>query len=204
MDDLIQQLQQQIHQDAHHAAEEAVNSPTMINRVIGESMRHIGGVLENQSAMYLPIRPEEILVKPIRIFDNNDALLLVNREMPTSNSFTVLAVSTTKDGQRTFGLNAFKMDRYTLHKSKFLSLAPIIGNEIIRQLNSLSQADGLSLHQCVIVKDYFKEETEENTSGEAIFNSDTTSEPTASQLPPVSPIKPQSVNQLPPVDGQLL
>ncbi len=215
-DNILTQLKQQLHMDAHHAAEEAINSPLVINRMVGESMRHISGILEIQSAAYLPVRPEEILVKPIRAFNNDDAVVLINRTLPSSNSFTVLINITQGEGEKkNFDLYAFKIDNHRLMSSKVIKVNEAVGNEIIRQVIELSPSYGGLMLQCVILADYFKNQSTEQVSEEELFSADVNAEPAPVQIPAVSklppiaepePVKPpEPVSVLPAVvDGSLL
>lgn len=201
MDDLIAQLGQQIHEQAHHAAEEAVNAPQMINRVVGESMRHISGVLEMHSASYLPVRPEEILVPPENVFGNNSAVVLLDRMLSSKNSFTCSGnVSTDKEGKRKIDLVGFKLDRFTLSQSKFLTLSADIGNEIIRQVNALAKQDGMFLVQCVLIENFFPAQA---PGDDQLFSTDITEATKPASLPPVEAPK-VSTGGLPPVDATLL
>jgi hypothetical protein len=214
--DILVQLKNQLHMDAHHAAEEAVNSPMMVNRMVGEAMRHIGGVLEVQSAAYLPVRPDEILVKPIKAFNNDDALVLVNRTLPSSNAFIVLVnISQGEGDKKNFDLFAFQINNYRLTESKIIKLNEAIGNEIIRQVIEMSPTYGGLLVQCVILSDYFKNQAPVKVNEEELFSADVNAEAAPTQLPPVSklppvtnpePVKPsEPTSVLPPVvDGSLL
>lgn len=214
--DILEQLKQQLHMDAHHAADEAVSSPIVVNRMVGESMRHIGSILEIQSAAYLPVRPEEILVKPVKAFNNDDALVLINRTLPSSNSFTILVNITQGEGEKkNFDVFAFKPDSHRLSESKIIKLNEPIGNEIIRQVIQLSPSYGGLLLQCVILADYFKNQPTEQVNEEELFSADVNAEaapiqlPVVSKLPPVAdpePVKPSEPTSVLPavVEGSLL
>lgn len=164
----LNKLNKLINDKVSHEINHALGSPTNINRVVGESMRHIGTYLEMASTSYLPIRPEEVLVKPVKLGDDcNDAVLLLTRTVPSENAFLILANSKTIDGERVFDITAYQPDSHSLGKTVFLKLTDEIGNEIIRQLNVLINGDGSALVQCVIAKDYFKTEEEQKSDAPA-------------------------------------
>lgn len=180
--DNMEQFKQEIQHSIHHAVEEAMGSPVMVNRAVGEAMRHIASFLDINCAAYLPIRPEEILVEPMRVMpDSTDAVLLVTRTMNVEQSFMVMANNKTVNGERTFDLVAYKQDSFNLHKTKFLQLPKQVGDEIIRQLNKIITGEGLTLLQCVIAKNFFRAE---EVKDPALFSSDTA--PNAEIKPPVS------------------
>lgn len=193
---LLAELNQQISGQIHHEIEHALESPAHINRVIGESMRHIGSFLEISSAAYLPVRPEEVLATPVKMRDDSaDAVLLLTRTINSDNAFLVLANGKTVGENRQFDLVAYKADGFNLNKTKFIQLPQEVGTEIIRQLNLIVKGDGAALLQCVVVKEYFKEQVNENDS---LFSSDTAAPPAPSESIPLETPKPPSA--LPPVN----
>lgn len=202
MDNLLQQLQQQIHHEAEHAVEDALNSPHLINRVVGESMRHIGNLLELSSATYLPVRKEEILVPPQKMAPHsNVAAILIARSQAGNNSFAVMITSRTGDSAessvRIFDIVAYKPDSFDLKKTKFMTLPEEVGQELVRQANILIKGDGHALLHCVLIEDYFKadEATEE------LFTSDLAPTPAPTQAPAAPAV---AGNGLPEVDHGLI
>lgn len=195
--DLISQLMHEV----HHIVEKNVASPININRSVGESLRHIGHILQTNSAPYLPIRPEEILVPPQRFYtESDDAIVLISRAINSNNSFTLLIETKTVDGTRTYDLYGFKQDNFNLEKTQFINIDEKVGAEIMRQLNLLITNDGTSLIQCVVLKDHFKNKDVPN---DALFTSDIAGEkPAAEQkLPEIEKRTPrQSASLLPPVN----
>ncbi|BAW19258.1 hypothetical protein [Ralstonia phage RP12] len=152
------------HQVAH-AAEDVAGSPALINRTVGEAMRHIGSFLEMSSSPYLPVRQDEILVRPEPIVaGERDAVLLITRTLPSDNSYLVMARSQTENGVRRFSLMAYQQDNFNLTKTKFLTLPKEVGNEIIRQLGQIITGDGAILLQCVMAKNFFPETPAEEQS----------------------------------------
>jgi hypothetical protein len=152
MEALSTKFTQQLHDELNHRLE----SPEHINRVIGESMRHIGAFLDMTSSSYLPIRPDEMLVIPALIRpDSTDAVVLMNRNVSIDDSFMVMATIKTMDDRRTFDMVAYKPNNFNLMKSQFLQLPHEVGNEIMRQLNEIVKGDGAVLFQAVIIKNYF-------------------------------------------------
>ena len=153
----LEEINRGILNRVQHEVAHALESPTNINRAVGEAMRHIGSLLEMSSATYLPIRQEEVLAVPERSRpDSTDAVLLVTRTVTSDNAFMVLSNCKTNGTERAFDLVAYQPDNFDLNKTKFVKLPPEVGNEIIRQLNSLISSDGLVLLQVVIAKNYFK------------------------------------------------
>ncbi|BAW19544.1 hypothetical protein [Ralstonia phage RP31] len=145
------------HQVAH-AVEDAAGSPVLINRTVGEAMRHIGSFLEMSASPYLPVRQDEILVRPEPLgAGERDAVLLITRTLPSDNSYLVMARSQTENGVRRFSLMAYQQDNFNLTKTKFLTLPKEVGSEIIRQLGQIITGDGAILLQCVMAKDFFPE-----------------------------------------------
>lgn len=203
MDDqkAIDQLNQQLLNQIHHEVGHALESPANINRAVGEAMRHIGSVLELNSAAYLPIRREEILVAPVQMRpDSREAVLLLTRTINSENAFMVLSNCKTVEDKRAFDLVAYKPDTFALNKTKFLKLPDEVGNEIIRQLNELLKTDGTALLQVVVAKDYF--DIEEKKPEDGLFNSDVQA-PNGPPVPEIIP--PASTGTLPPVlDEELL
>lgn len=160
----LEEINRGILNRVQHEVAHALESPTNINRAVGEAMRHIGSLLEMSSATYLPIRQEEVLATPERIRpDSTDAVLLVTRTVTSDNAFMVLSNCKTNGTERAFDLVAYQPDNFDLNKTKFVKLPPEVGNEIIRQLNSLISSDGLVLLQVVIAKNYFKNEEQPAT-----------------------------------------
>lgn len=209
MDNLPQQLLQQIHNAAHdaahHAVDEIAGSPSMINRVVGESMRHMAGVLTMNSVSYLPVRPEEILVKPEKFSSVMvDALVLINRAMPSENSFMVLFNSKDIDGQRHYDITAFRPDEFVLSRTKFVQIPNDIGAELVRQANLIIKGEGVTLLQAVMLRNYFTAEAQAPADTEHLFSSDVaapeTPEPTEAPAPQSNAIP----NTLPAVDEGLL
>ena len=196
MDDqkAIDQLNQQLLNQITHEVGHALESPANINRVVGEAMRHIGSMLEINSAPYLPIRHEEILVKPAQMRpDATEAVLLMTRTITSENAFMVLGSCKTADDKRNFDVMAYKPDAFDLSKTKFIKVPDEVGNEIIRQLNELLKSDGSILLQAVIAKDFF---TIEEKKEDPLFNSDVH----APNEPPIPEIIPPAVSSgLPPV-----
>lgn len=142
-----------------HEIEHALESPTNINRVVGEAMRHIGSLLDMSSGSYLPIRHDEILTEPKKLSDDStDAVLLITRSISNDNAFLVMANCKTIEDKRVFDLCAYKPDNFNLNKTRFIKLPTEIGTEIIRQLNILVKSDGVILLQAAVVKEYFKTE----------------------------------------------
>ena len=187
MDDqkAIEQLNLQLLNHIHHEVEHALESPASINRTVGEAMRHIGSILELNSAAYLPIRREEILVPPIQMRpDSREAVLLLARTISSENAFMVLSNCKTVEDKRAFDLVAYKPDTFALNKTRFIKLPTEVGNEIIRQLNELLKTDGTTLLQAVIAKDYF--DIEEKNPEDGLFSSDVqpSSEPPAPKITP--------------------
>jgi hypothetical protein len=178
-DQLKQQLQQQLHHDVHHAVDEAIASPMAVNRSVGEAMRHIGTMLEMQSTAYLPLRHDEILVEPAKMpGSENEAVLIVARQVHTENGFLVFANANTQGKQRFIDLTAYKPDIFDLRKTKFLKLPDQIRIELLRQFGVLMAGDGNAVFQVVIASNYFKNEVAEDP----LFNSDTS----ISSLPAVT------------------
>lgn len=146
-------------QVAHHVEHELghlIGSPMVINRAVGEAMRHIGGVLNLSAAQYLPVRPEEIMVPPEPLSaDSRDAVVLVRRSIPNEPAFKVLGFVSTKEGNRQIELQAYTEDPYDLVATKFLSLSKPIGQELVRQLGIIVNGDGAVLLQAIVLKNYF-------------------------------------------------
>lgn len=203
MDNLPQNLLQQIHHAAHdaahHAVDEVMGSASVINRSVGESMRHIAGVLQMNSVSYLPVRPEEILVKPEKFSSVMvDAIVLINRTMPSENSFMVLFNTKMIDGQRHFDITAYRQDDFVLSRTKFVQIPNDVGAELVRQANLLIQGEGATLLQAVMLRNYFGAEAQA-PAADGLFSSDLVEE-----TPAPSPAPEQSgnaiPNTLPPVD----
>lgn len=206
MDNLLEQLSAQIHQAAHHAADEAVGSPAAINRTVGESMRHIGQLLFSHSTPYLPVRPEEVLVEPHRLNSATlNAVVLINRQLRSENAFTVLITSKGTDEQRTFDLVGYREDPFNLSQSKFIVIPAEIGKELVRQANHLITGEGLTLLQAVVVKDYFSASAPaaiaEAATHEDLFSSDMSPEEPAPSMPTIAAYEGKG---LPPVSDELL
>jgi hypothetical protein len=212
MDNLPQQLLQQIHHAAHdaahHAVDEAVGSAPMINRVVGESMRHIAGVLNMNSTSYLPVRPEEILVKPEKFSSVMvDAIVLINRVMPSENSFMVLFNSKDIDGQRHYDITMFRPDEFFLNRTKFIQIPNDIGAELVRQANLIIKGEGVTLLQAVMLRNYFTAEAQAPADTEHLFSSDlveAAGEPAPAEQAPQAPESNAIPNTLPAVDEGLL
>lgn len=166
----------------HHQLQHAMDSPEVVNRTVGESMRHIGAVLTSNSAAYLPLRDDEILVQPHRLYPaSDDAIVLIKRMITTVNSFLLLADRKTTNDVHNFDLFGFKLDEFNLSKTQFYNLDESVGKELIRQLDKIINSDGLSTVQAVVLKDYFKNK---DLPGEAELFS---SEVEAAEPPPEEP-----------------
>lgn len=187
--DNMEQFTQEIQHQVHHAVEEAMGSPVMVNRAVGEAMRHIASFLDMGCAAYLPVRPEEIMVDPLPLTpETGDAVLLITRTMTIEQSFMVIANTKTIEDNRTIDLIAYKQDSFNLHKTKFLQLPKPVGDEIIRQLNQIVKGDGLVMLQCVIAKNFFKNEEVKDPN---LFNSDVAAPSEVPPPPPVAPAVPE-------------
>lgn len=202
MDNPFDQIQKQIHNDVHHAVDEAMGSPVVLNRTIGEAMRHIGAFLDTNSTAYLPVRPDEVLCEPIKISEGNEAVLLVNRTIYTDNSFLVLAdVHTGGDGVRTIDIFAYKPDSFMLARTKFLKLPEPVGKELIRQFDKLIKEDGNALFQALIAKNYFMNM---KPVEDPLYNSDNVTDPALPAVDPVAAPEPIKSGGLPEIDSELI
>lgn len=201
----VEQLNKQIQDEVQHALGHELTSAIHVNRMIGESMRHIGAVMEMNSAAYLPVRAEELLVEPIKMTaDSSDAVLLLTRSITHEQAFMVLSNSKTVDKVRQFDVFAYKEDKFNLHQTKFVQLPQLIGDEIVRQLNQVTKGDGASLLQCIIVKNWFKE-SESIEKNDTLFNSDTSfPEKSTLDTAPVGLPQQWGVSDLPPVSNEVL
>lgn len=211
MDNSFDEFKNVIVHEIEHQVAHAVGSPAIVNRTIGEAMRHIGSLLTLGSAPYLPINPEEILAQPQRLPNGSKTgVVLVKRTINSENAFRVLAGITKKeDGTRTIQLIAHKPDEFDLSKTKFIPLPAEVGNEIVRQLNELVDSGGHVLLQCVVINEYFNDDViqqiapEKTEEDDSLFSSDVN----APAEEPPAPEDKHEVTQgsLPPVNmGSLL
>lgn len=151
-----EQLAGQISQQVHHAIEHAVDSPLLVNRVVGESMRHIGACLEFNSVAYLPLRQEEVLTQPEKLAaDSRDAVVLIKRQIVRDNAFLLMVTCKKVEDSRFFDIVAYRPDTFSLDQTKFVQLPENVGRELTRQLNVLIQGEGSALLQAILLKDYF-------------------------------------------------
>lgn len=194
-----------------HQVEHEVTSPAVLNRTIGESMRHIGNFLQLSASQYLPIRPEEILVKPEPIGTGDlTGVLLVNRRHDSKQGFYILSNRKTIDGELKFSIFAFQANEFDLLNTKFMVLPQAVGLEIIRQLECIVRGEGANLFQCIVVPNYFPAEPADTkdlfstdlNDGAAAAQLETTEikEPTA--LEPTAPAV--TIGALPAVNEELL
>lgn len=199
--DNTNQLMQELHHQLEHMVDHSINSPMVVNRAVGEAMRHIGAMLEGQSSAYLPFRNEEILVPPEKFHPTlNDAVVFARRSITASNTFTLLVNrKTINEEEITYDLFAFRVDNFDLIKTQFMVLGEAMQKEIIRQLALIVESDGNIVLQCVVLKDYF--DKKESTIVDDLFNSDTGASIKESVEKPVSV---QTTSMLPPVDSTLL
>ena len=170
MDNAASELAHLISHQVQDQLKQAIGSPELINRTIGEAMRHIGTVMTVSSSSYLPLRDEEVLVKPMKWADDcDDAFALITRTTNTSNSFMLLVNRQIINGAVNFVLFAYKADDFNLAKTKFFNFDEVTTNELTRQLGQIIKEDCSILVQCVILKDYFKNKTVETNE---LFSSD--------------------------------
>lgn len=154
-DDVMKQLGEMIHHEVEHSLEHAMTSPILLNRTIGEAMRHIGSALSQVSGNYLPLDPREILVAPVQMSETDRrAVVLINRSIDSQNAFRVVAhVSETRE----ININSFQPDEFNMSKSQFFVLNDAIMTEVKRQISELVKAKGFIYVQCVLLTDYFPE-----------------------------------------------
>lgn len=171
------EIQAVIHNAVEHEVGHAVTGPQVINRVIGESMRHIGKTLQLEAGAYLPVRPEEVLCKPERLdAESLDAVVLVRRQIAMDNTYLVLAnARLDAQGARHFDFWAYKPDEFDLAQTKFITVPVPVANEILRQLSIVMKGEGAILVQAVSVVNYFPEEGRLPPAAGAneLFSSDT-------------------------------
>ncbi len=154
----FKELETRIKHDVDHQLEDALASSTHLHRVIGESMNHIGKILELTSARYLPIRPEEILVKPeVLVEGSREAVLLIRRTLIGPNTFKVLAKVSKADeqGKRAITVTAFSEDPQNLAATRFVTPPQLVADEIVRQLGIYVPNEGVVLLQVVVAPEYF-------------------------------------------------
>lgn len=190
---VVDQLKAVIHHEVEHAMEHVVDSPIVINRVIGESMRHIGGIILQSSAAYLPVRPEEIRVQPQPLGGKNDlrAVVLVDRVISSKNAFHILAEL--KDGV-VVSVVAFQPNEFQLSQTQVFTLVPEFLEEIKRQLRLLVKDSGFVYQQVLVFENYF------GVTADPEVQEDPDPVPAVDVPAPVTP----AVSKLPPIDDSRL
>lgn len=202
MDNAAHDLEHLISQHVQAQFNHRVNSPELINRTVGEAMRHIGTVLAVSSSTYLPLRNEEIMVQPEKLSsDTNDALVLIKRSIISGNSFMLLVDRQIVEGVESFVLFGYKPDDFNLANTQFINFDEVARNELIRQLRQIVTSNGSVLVQCVILKDFFKDKPVDNSG---LFSSDVEKAEPSEPILTKKPATQVEISMLPPVNPDAL
>lgn len=202
--DKSKELSEFIHHIVHHELEDALGSAPVINRGIGEAMRHIGYMVNANSFAYLPVRQEEHLCKPIKFSTEDVGVILINREVFHKSAFSVMANAVTEGDERKFELSAFVPNSFNMLGTKFISLPEQIGNEIIRQLNEIMKVDGKILVQVVVIPEYFEVPAPAVSTGDdGLFDSQTAESADPELVPVPAPTTKAPAPEAPAAKGGL-
>lgn len=155
------QLASFIQHEVHHAVEDLVGSPTVVRKLVGETIRHIGMSLSALSTSYLPLDLKEILVQPLPMEDTRNALVLAYRPIQGENAFQVMVTAKAVEKELVMNVTLFRPNPDNLAQSAFFVFPGMVQEEILRQLQILVKAEGSQLFQAIMVTDYFDEKVAE-------------------------------------------
>lgn len=199
---LRKEISEEVSHFAEHAIEHAIGGPDMINRVVGESMRHIGETLVLASASYLPIRREELLAQPQRLAaDDRTGVLIIRRAISNPQAYQIIATSKEREGSLDFTVVPFRPNTHDVPASRFLRLPAPVQQEIIRQLGEIVTGAGVTMFQVVTIENYFPEEPATGTAQPA--NEGDNILPATDPVPPAVPYRatqPTADSVLPTID----
>lgn len=166
------QLATFIQHEVHHAVEDLISGPTVVRKLVGETIRHIGMSLSALSTSYLPLDLKEILVQPVVMADTRDALVLAYRPIPGDNTFQVMATAKKAGEELMLHVTLFRPNPDNLAQTSFFEFPNMVHEEILRQLQILIKAEGSQLFQAIMVKDYFDAAPSEEVATDVEVGSD--------------------------------
>lgn len=161
--DAHRQLTSFIQHEVHHAVEDVIGNPMMVRKLVGETIRHLGISMTALSASYLPLDSKEFLVQPERIKNSCDALVLSFRPIHGENAFQALATAKKDKDELVLDVTLFRPHLDHLGHSTFYVFPEEFQAEMLRQLQVLIKAEGNSVFQAIVLKDYFQPEVLDST-----------------------------------------